>query len=70
MPETIFNRKEAIEYLGIEDKEFDNYFKNSKEIKPDMQYKKVAKSGTGKHVYLTGDYKEGEDVGIIRTKKK
>jgi hypothetical protein len=33
MPEEIFNSKEAINYLGIEKKEFENYFKNSKEIK-------------------------------------
>jgi hypothetical protein len=30
---TLLSSKEAIEYLGIEKKEFENFFKNSKEIK-------------------------------------
>lgn len=33
MPEETIGSKEAVEYLGIEKKEFDNYFKFSKEIK-------------------------------------
>ncbi len=33
MPEKTFGTKEAIEYLGIETKEFDNYFKSGGEIK-------------------------------------
>jgi hypothetical protein len=33
MQEEILSSKEALKYLGIEKKEFENYFKNSKEIK-------------------------------------
>ena len=33
MPEDILSKKEAIEYLGIENKEFENYFKSGGEIK-------------------------------------
>ena len=33
MQNKTFSKKEAINYLGIEDKEFNNYFKSSKEIK-------------------------------------
>src|SRR3989344_9065956 len=32
MPD-IYNKKQALEYLGIEEKAFTNYFKNSQEIK-------------------------------------
>jgi hypothetical protein len=32
MPEEVLNSRNALEYLGISKKEFENYFKNSKEI--------------------------------------
>lgn len=33
MPEEVFNLRETLEYLGIKKKDFENYYKNSKEIK-------------------------------------